>query len=139
MEIKNELPPAHIWDRVKASVDTGDKEILFTYGEVIYNPSGVPVDDFLIHHEMQHIRQQRAHPRGADGWWEDWINDPAFRAEQECQGYGAQYKLYCQLRNDTTARAQYLAAISSAFASGLYGLTMSTADARTAILKRAGR
>jgi hypothetical protein len=72
-------------------------------------------------------------------WWSKWLHDPAFRAEQEAQAYGAQYALYCRHRKDKNTRAKYLNAIANAFSGGLYKLTFAAADARAAILKRAGK
>jgi hypothetical protein len=136
MQIKNEYPPAEIWDRVKACVHVEEgAEILFTYGDTVYNPTGIPIDQFLEHHEAQHVAQQAA--MGKDEWWDRWLKEPAFRAEQEAQAYAAQYSLYCKYRADRNVRAKYLHAISNHLASGLYGLTMNQNDARAAILKRA--
>jgi hypothetical protein len=41
MEIREEHPPEAIWNVVKANFETDDKEILFTFGDVIFNPQKV--------------------------------------------------------------------------------------------------
>ena|ERR1700722_15807782 len=135
MTVVNEKPPH--WDLLQKHGYTDLAKCIFTWGDIIYNPDGVPIDSALIAHESVHRRQQEG-MGGPEGWWKKWLNEPAFRAEQEAQGYGAQYKHLCGLRKDRNDRDRYLRAIARHFASGTYKLTLSQADARAAILKRAG-
>lgn len=139
MKIIYENPPAHIWERIKKTVVVDEERFMLTYGDAIYNPAQLEVDQFVLAHEKRHMEQQAAHPGGPDGWWDQWITDPAFRAEHEAQGYGAQYAHYCTMRKDRNIRARYMHEIAKALASGMYGLKIAAVDARTAILKRAGQ
>lgn len=110
---------------------------IFTWGDIIYNPDGVEIDGMLRAHESVH-RQQQEEMGGPEIWWEEWKLNPAFRAEQEAQGYGKQYAYFCRIEKDRNRRDKYLRRLCEHLASGTYQLKMSGADARAAILKRAG-
>lgn len=135
MQVIVAQPP--VWDAlIQAGYDTSGG-CVFTWGNLIYNPDGRPVDDALVAHESRHSEQQDE-VGGPEEWWRRWILDPAFRAEQEAQAYGVQYKYACGIFRDRNVRAKYLHKITSHFCSGMYMLSIKQADARAAILKRAG-
>lgn len=138
MEIKNEKPPAKIWDRALRLFSIDTDNVMFSYDGVLYNPANRPVDQFLMIHEATHMKQQEDTEGGCDAWWEKYFTDAPFRAEQEVQAYGAQYRLYCRIRKDRNYRAKYLHAIAAGLSSGMYALTMPYNDAVAAVRKRAG-
>jgi hypothetical protein len=134
MTIVEEYPP-NFADLVAAGFVPGAGAI-FTYGDTLYNPDKVPLSGALIAHESTHAQQQ--FDMGRDEWWEKWKLEPAFRAEQEACGYGAQYAHFCKQNKDRNARARYLFAIEGHLLSEMYKLSgLTRADARAAILKRA--
>jgi hypothetical protein len=132
MTIAMDYPP-NFADLIAAGFEPG-KGAIFTYGDVIYNPDQVEIDGALLAHETRHAEQQAE--MGIPEWWERWKLDPAFRAEQEAQGYGRQYHYACAVHKDRNARARYLWIIAGHLTSGMYKLTMSRSDATAAIIKR---
>ncbi len=72
----------------------GRNTIIFAYAPHIYAPSGRGLRVDLIEHEKVHLRQQGDDPAG---WWERYMCDSAFRADQEVEAYTRQLhvaKLY---------------------------------------------
>lgn len=136
-KIKYDKPP--MFDELlEAGFDVNAPDVIFTYGEILYNPHNVHLDSALLAHEALHTKQQMETPGGAAAWWRKWIHDPAFRAEQEAQAYGVQYRHACKIYKNREDRSKYLNAVVHAFAGGLYKINLSSADARQAIVKRAG-
>lgn len=131
MKILIEKPP--IYEKAKEIFDVEQNGVLFTYGDTIYNPSNTSVDKFLIAHEETHMRQQLTHPGGPEAWWADYIADVQFRAEQEVEAYGNQYKIFCEKNIDRNSRSVYLHEISRILSSGLYAGMMGYSHARSVI------
>jgi len=134
MKILNELPP--IWDQIVAgglSPDTSN--VIFTYGDTIYNPGAQPIPDYLIHHEETHSIQQGANP---DAWWERYMEDHLFRIDQEADAYGRQYKFLCQKIKDRNQRHRLLYDIARSLSGPTYGNVITHADAMTMIRQRSG-
>lgn len=67
------------------------KSVIFAYGNTIYNPWNLPIREWNIIHEEIHFAQQEE-VGGPDKWWDLYINDPKFRAEQELPAYRAEYQ-----------------------------------------------
>lgn len=89
MKIIDDYPPNY-----KEIADTfnltGRPGIVFTYGDVLYNPSGAKIDLHLMKHEETHMHEQRK--IGRDAWWKRYLVDQEFRLEQELKAYRAQHK-----------------------------------------------
>jgi hypothetical protein len=136
MKIVTERPPN--WAKLKEYFEMDDEHTVFTYGDTIYNPGNQHIDEYLHTHEYTHSIQQ-ANEGGPDKWWERFIDSPTFRAEQEAQAYGQQYKHFCQNVADREQRAAFLRHIATDLASGLYRVSMTMPDAMAAIRTRAER
>jgi len=136
IEIVNEKPP--IWDEVHKHFDIDDNDTFYTYGDKIYNPAGRYVPDHIIEHESVHARQQKE-IGGPDIWWKKYIEDDAFRMDQELEAYGRQYWFYCYHEGDRNKRAKFLWAIASHLSGPTYKLTINHADARVGIIAHAER
>lgn len=103
---------------------------VFAYGDEIYSPATVNLPPDLIVHEQTHFAQQRA-AGGPDAWWRRYIDDPAFRLEQEIEAYRAQYS-FC-LSYSRPERRALLAHICKSLASGMYGKLVTKDQARKLI------
>ena len=64
MRILEEYPP--IIERIRETFELKGREI-FTWGDIIYNPSGVYISDELFAHESIHEEQQG---KEIEQWWE---------------------------------------------------------------------
>jgi hypothetical protein len=115
MQIVRGFPPNY--KEIKARFNPPPKTV-FAYGDTIYSPAGVDLPADLIAHERVHFGQQAA-AGGAEAWWRRYIDDAEFRLTQEVEAYRAQYALVAALPRPL--RRRWLAAISKALASGMYG------------------
>lgn len=132
MVIKIDYPP-NIKDIARVITDVMKlKYVVFTYGDVIYNPHNREIDECVGLHEAQHSLQQDQ-VGGKKRWWKRWLSEPHFRMEQELEGYGYQYRRFCELNKDRNARFSYLYQIASDLASPQYGGVITLSEARRRI------
>lgn len=108
------------------------KDAVFTYGQTIHNPGNGYMDECVQLHEAQHSLQQDKEG-GPKRWWKRWIAEPTFRMNQEVEGYGFQYRRFCELHKDRNKRFSYLYQIASSLASKQYGGVISLSEARRRI------
>jgi len=109
----------------------GRSGVIFTYGDTIYNPSGIEIAPDLIIHEETHQRQQAA--LGVDNWWELYLNNREFRLEQEIEAYRNQYA-FAKSHYGRDQRRKLLDHIAKTLAGPLYGNLMSPKQAKEIIL-----
>lgn len=129
----SETYPPNIKDIARVIPDVlSYKNAVFTYGDTIHNPGNHVIDECVSLHEATHSLQQDKEG-GAKRWWKRWISEPKFRTEQELEGYGHQYRRFCELNRDRNQRAGYLMHISSDLASKQYGGVISLTEARKRI------
>lgn len=102
---------------------------IFAYGSTIYSPSGNDLPDDLLAHEEVHALQQRA-AGGPAAWWARYLDDPAFRLEQEVAAYRAQLRASAGPRHE---RKQLLTRIARDLASPMYGNLVTLPEARALI------
>ncbi len=95
--------------------------VIFTYGDTIYNPFNIPVTRDLVAHEEKHAEQQQHDETCAGLWWKRYVEDPAFRIEQEAQAYRAQFKCICKTVKDRNNRARNLHMLASQLSGPIYG------------------
>ena len=125
--------PPNFWKLRKAfPYIIGRKDILYAYGDRIYNPSGNPVPHPLMVHESVHGLEQDA--CGVEQWWERYIAEPEFRFGQEALAHIAEYRAFCDEHKGIVLRDQYLDFISHRLASQLYGCMVRPTEARAVIL-----
>lgn len=86
MEVRNEFPP-NISDLVE-KFPIGAFKPVFTYGDVLYNPTGGEISADLMRHEETHREQQKQ--LGVDVWWGLYLKDESFRLSQEAEAYQEQ-------------------------------------------------
>lgn len=114
-----EYPP--IYEKVEKAFNLKGKKPLFAYDGVIYNPHAGIVDDFIVVHEEVHFAQQNKHPKGVDGWWNDYIENKHFRFEQELEAFRAQYKALVAVVKDRNYLDRYVTMLADELSGPLYG------------------
>ena len=67
-----------------------NKGVFFSYGDKIYNPSGVPITKQLRAHEAEHGRRQII--IGVEQWWDRYINEPRFLLDEEIYAHHAEWR-----------------------------------------------
>lgn len=119
MKIIFAKPP--IYDEAQKLFKLDERETtFFTYGDTCYSPAGVAPDAAYIRHEETHADQQAHNDIAAKLWWQKYIADPEFRAEQEIQAYGEQYKFLCQRIRDRNQRFKWLHGFAKDLAGPMY-------------------
>lgn len=111
----------------------GRKGILFSYGDLIYNPDRVSIIPALYDHETVHCHQQQA--AGPAAWWMLYMSDPKFRAKQELEACLAEVRNYMTLepRPNRLLRARYFERVAERLSSPIYGYMMRRKDAKEAV------
>lgn len=95
--------------------------VVYTWGDTIYNPSGVQLPKDLVAHEEVHMKQQADDPAG---WWRRYIANAEFRLSQEVAAYQRQYKVFCEVQRDKNLRLRKLMTLSADLASPIYGFVI---------------
>lgn len=124
MQISSEKPL--VWEGANELFQLEKNKIaaVFTYGNTIYNPFNCPLTPELIRHEETHMLQQQGSSEVAKIWWQNFLQDPQFRIEQEAEAYGAQYKLHCQMEKNKRKQYMYLARLADMLAGPMYGYSV---------------
>lgn len=113
MKTLNEYPP-NIEEIRK--VLTPPKDVIFTYGDTLYNPDKIEIPDHLYVHEETHKKQQT----DPIAWWDRYLKDSEFRLEQELEAYVAQYVFFKETHNDKQSKL-LLEDIATHLSSSMYG------------------
>lgn len=116
----------------KAFEVRGKKGIIFTYAPHIYVPGGEILTPALQAHEEVHLDQQ-IRAGGPEAWWEQYLRDTTFRAQEELKAHRVEYATYCMYEKDKNQRNFYLVMISQRLASKMYGRIMTVTEARKGI------
>jgi hypothetical protein len=104
----------------------------YAWGDRIYNPAGGELADYLVEHERAHFAQQ-ARVGGPDAWWRRYIDDPAFRLEQELEAYRVEWRFVVATVESRARRRELLAFFAKSLASRMYGGLVSKEQARRLI------
>lgn len=91
---------------------------MYTFGDTIYNPNGVPLPDPLVAHEMVHMMHQLS--MSPEAWWNKYIEDQEYRYQQELLAHKAEFSLACQYTKDRNVHAKLLMATAARLVAPLY-------------------
>ena len=158
MKIVNDNPPHGLRETIASFGMQPHSGVIYTYGDTIYNPSGIDLPDHLIAHEETHSNQQSVYPvhespehldqkelakipprerisghatleKRIDAWWDRYLQDQYFRIEQETAAYARQYAYICATVRDRERRHKILLDLAKVLAGPVYGNVISTMDA----------
>lgn len=133
MKIVRARPP--LWEEIHAAFPMASKPgVIFTWGDTIYNPSGVVITPELKAHEGVHFSRQTNHPPAIEAWWRRYIADPEFRFAEELPAHRAEYQAFRNRVRCYPSRAAFANALAQRLASPLYGSLATPAKARSLIL-----
>lgn len=126
MEIVVDCPP--IYDELCRAFPIAGKPMIFAWGGRIFNPQNILVLPILIAHETVHGVRQAG---DIEGWWRRYIDDAAFRLDEEVRGHLAEYEYLLRTggRPDRNARRRALRATAKRLASPVYQCRTTTAQA----------
>lgn len=103
---------------------------IFTFGDMIYNPSKNPIDEPLMMHEAVHSRQQGDKPQE---WWQRYLVDKDFRLSQELPAYQVQFHAYKKLDKNRERVHRFAMRLARDLSSDQYGNIISFNGAYQAI------
>ena len=135
MKISNTYPPNY--EEILKIFDVADERVVMTYGDTIYNPHDLNINDNLYEHESIHAKQQKE--RGEEIWWDKYLADPQFRLEQELEAYGHQFDFVSKKEYNTKQKDGFLDELALALSSKIYGNIISFGEARCKIRKHGKR
>jgi len=130
--IITDFPP--LFDEIDAAFHVAGPDVIYAWGDAIYNPRGLVIPPELIEHEATHGRRQG---RDITGWWRRYIEDPAFRRNEEIFAHVAEYRWLIENGN-RSERRQALKRVAEKLASPLYGRLVTPRRARS-LLSSAGK
>lgn len=129
MKIVVGYPP--IIDKIAAKFPQAKKpNVLFSWGDTIFNPSGNHISVPLMEHEGVHGERQNGNP---ETWWDQYLTNDTFRLVEELAAHRAEYAAFSRMAKDRNALAGYLNFVASRLASPLYGNMISVKEARKEI------
>lgn len=118
-------------EKIRKRFDMKDFTPVFAWGNILYNPSGLPIPDDLMIHEQQHETQQKDK---VEEWWNQYLTNDNFRLWQEVEAYRAQYK-FVRDKTDRKSSRNFLRLIAQNLASSLYGHIVTFEKAKELIKK----
>ena len=145
MQIIKAFPPNI--DQIRKHLPKVADTMVFTWGYVIYTPSGYQLEPGLIRHEQHHADQQAEYgtqsvwgkivlPRyRIQKWWKRYLEEPAFRLSQEIPAYQLQYREYKKVVKDKNKLNRLAVMLAKDLSSPFYGNIMSTTEAVQAITR----
>lgn len=116
--ILNEYPP-NFKEICTVLPQARRRDVIFSYGDKIYNPGGVNINEHLIIHEMVHGNRQNE--MGIDKWWSLYLKDAAFRYNEELLAHRAEYLSLILPNPNRQRRRSSLKIVAKRLASSLYG------------------
>lgn len=132
MKVKIAKPP--LFEEIAAAFPLArGPNVIFAWGDTIYNPNGGPIGPELEAHEAVHGMRQGG---DIEGWWRRYIEDPGFRLHEEIPAHVAQYRAFCVNHTKGNARNQrrlYLHYVAKGLSSPLYGSLIHYDNARKLI------
>lgn len=131
-----DYPP--VWGAVCQTFQIIPRNVIFAYGDCIYNPDQIDLPYFLVEHEKVHFVQQGYTQEGAALWWGKFLRDPEFRVSQEVEAYGRQYRVMCSQINDRNQRVRVLWSLGQSLAGPLYNKAISHQEAMRLIKLSSG-
>lgn len=118
-----------MFDEIDVVFNIKDKEVIFAWGNTIYNPSGFDISPELMVHETVHGARQLG---DIEGWWQKYLNDSGFRMFEEILAHRSEY-LYVMEHGNRQQRRRALKIISDRLSGPLYNRMISNAHARSLI------
>ena len=116
MKIIQGYPPNY--DEIAKKFDLSGRDVVFAFGDVLYNPSGNKVPSDLMVHEETHGKQQK---NEVMKWWEKYLKNKEFRLSQEIEAYQNQYQYFKEHCRSSLVLVKYLDFLAKELSSEMYG------------------
>jgi len=104
---------------------------IYTYGDVIYNPTGEKIPEDILIHEEVHSKQQRRYAT-SEFWWMKYCTDSNFRLDQELEAYATQLNWIKENYNNKGVK-EALTEYATNLSNPMYKLNITLREAETRI------
>ena len=94
------------------------KPVIFSWGDVIYNPMSARITPQLFAHEAMHQWRQRG---DVERWWRSYVDDTEFRLREEIVGHRAELRKVVEMGMNRHQRRTEAKVIAKRLASSMYG------------------
>lgn len=132
MRVIADVPP--MFDEIDAVFHVRGKPVMFAWGDKIYVPMQQgQLSKCLLAHEQVHGDRQLAAPGGIEGWWRRYLDEPAFRLNEELLAHRAELAQLLTKAKGPAMRAHVLSRTAARLAAPLYGSLITIADAKRAL------
>lgn len=131
IKISNSFPPN--FDQLKARFGDDNKEVIFCYGDTIYNPYNRIIREDLIVHEQVHVQQQTRNEMTPELFFNRYLTDNDFMLEAEAEAYAAQLNFL--LIKEPGARNRLLHSFAAFLTDPVYGELIDIEEAEDLISK----
>lgn len=136
MRIVRDRPP--LFDEIDRKFNVRGKPVIFAWGDTIFVPSGsLDISPQLKAHEEVHGGRQLLFGDGSysdqrriELWWLRYIEDDAFRRQEEELAHIAEYRHLCEHAGGRNQRRRHLSIVATKLSNPLYGPMMNRAQAR---------
>ncbi|MQB00222.1 MAG: hypothetical protein GEU78_08010 [Actinobacteria bacterium] len=119
MKVVHDYPP--LYAEIAAAFPIKHRSVIFAWGDAIYNPHSLVLNDALRAHEDVHRMQHESYEGGPEAWWRRYIADKAFRLDQEVPAHAAEYMVHAVLADSRKRRRYLLSQIARKLSSATYG------------------
>lgn len=124
-----------MFDKIDAKFRVAGKPVIFSWGDLIYNPMRITIPAHLMVHEAMHGERQVQW--GIEQWWRDYIDSATFRLEEEILAHQVEYRTLLRESGNRRARRGHLKQVAKRLSAPLYGGIISSARARKLLLEAA--
>lgn len=105
--------------------------VIYSWGDLIYNPDNTQVDPWLRAHERVHADKQKL--MGIEPWWDQYLRDTDFRLAEEIRAHHTEFKQYCIRVGGVRLRERQLQSIAERLCGPLYNGMLTPLEARRAV------
>jgi len=131
MRVVRGLPPIYEEIALTFPAVKRTRGVVFSWGDILYNPQGVEIPGPLMAHEEAHgVRQLEM---GVVAWWARYLDDREFRKAEEIIGHRAEYLARIVNAPHRNARRRHLKQTATRLSGTLYSLGMTRDEAARAI------
>lgn len=118
MEVRIERPP--LWADIDTKFHVAGKKVIFSWGDIIYNPEGITIPPELFVHEKVHGIRQLSGTGDVLDWWHHYIQNEDFRYAEELLAHRAEYEFLAQGLRDRNSLNRLLVRTAARLGAPLY-------------------
>ena len=116
MKVISGYPP--LIDKIDEVFHCKDQQVIYAWGDIIYQPFTFVIPNFLIAHEEVHGGRQGD---DIEGWWKRYMEDIEFRYQEELHAHAKEFQVRSRGVKDRNLKSQLLMWSAARLNAPLYG------------------